>query len=82
MTGYIVGQEALDVAILVGIEVQSLAYPTGRSPFFSPGVLHYAPEEAYIDLGRLDIWTRFRIVWLHIAVAHWGRTIDDDVLHE
>lgn len=70
-SGYIVGLEALDIATLIGLEVQSLAYPTGRSPVFSPTVLRYAPEDAYIDVGRLTPWELWRVIWLRIGVEHW-----------
>lgn len=68
--GYLSGQYALDVATMAKIEVQSLAYPTGKSPSLLPWALRFSPEQAYIDLGRLSPWDQWKILWTRVG-AHY-----------
>jgi hypothetical protein len=67
---YLVGQYAIDVATLAGLSVQSLAYRTGESPQLLPWALRFSPEQAYIDLGRLSAWDRWRVLWTRVG-AHY-----------
>lgn len=72
---YITGQYALDVATMAKIEVQSLAYPTGKSPSLLPWALRFSPEQAYIDLGRLSPWDQWKILWTRVG-AHYFQEIN------
>lgn len=73
--GYLSGQYALDVATMAKIEVQSLAYPTGKSPSLLPWALRFSPEQAYIDLGRLSLWDQWKVLWTRIG-AHYFQEIN------
>jgi hypothetical protein len=69
-TPYLVGQYAIDVATLANLHVQSLAYKTGHSPLLLPWALRYSPEQAYLDLGKLDPWDQWRVLWSRVG-AHF-----------
>lgn len=64
--GYLTGQYALDVALLAKITVKSLAYKHG-SPDLDPWALRFSPDDAYIDLSRLDLWSRWKVMWARLG---------------
>lgn len=78
---YLVGQYAIDVGTLASLSVQSLAYRTGHSPFLDPTALRFSPEQAYIDLGRLSAWDRWRVLWTRVG-AHYYQDSEPFDAHE
>lgn len=68
--GFLTGQYALDVATLARIGVRSLSYRQGESPMLAPWALRYSPDDAYIDLDRLNWWDKWAVVWSRIG-AHY-----------
>lgn len=68
--GFLTGQYALDVATLARIGVQSLSYRQGESPTLAPWALRYSPDDAYIDLDRLEWWDKWAVMWSRVG-AHY-----------
>jgi len=74
--GYLTGQYAIDVATLANLHVQSLAYKTGHSPLLLPWALRYSPEQAYLDLGKLAPWEKWRVLWARIGAHYFQDTAE------
>ena len=73
---YLVGQYAIDVATLANLPVQSLAYKTGHSPLLLPWALRYSPEQAYLDLGKLAPWEKWKVLWARIGAHYFQDTAE------
>ena len=80
--GYLTGQYAIDVATLANLHVQSLAYKTGHSPLLLPWALRYSPEQAYLDLGKLAPWEKWRVLWARIGAHYFQDTVEWGVRNE
>jgi hypothetical protein len=73
--GYLTGEEAIDVARMVGLEVEYIgcrgkAGIDGVHPDAAESALragHWRPESIAIDLTRLTWIDRFRVAWCRIS---------------
>lgn len=79
--GYLVGLEAIDVARMVGLDVEYLScrghagvdgvHPTAAESAIRAG--HWRTESVALDLTRLSWMDRFRVAWSRIGGHYYQK---------